>query len=171
MSVYAEHDEIKSADSILIVGGGPTGVELAAEIAVDFPEKKVTLVHEGSRLLEFIGPKAADKALEWLKSKRVEVKLRQSVDLNNCAEDESKTFVTSTGEIIRADQLLVCTGKPVGSAWLKETMLKDSLDREGRLKVDENLRVKGYKNIFGVGDITDIKVSVVSFGFQDCDVV
>lgn len=152
----AEHDEIKAADSILIVGGGPTGVELAAEIAVDFPEKKVTLVHEGSRLLEFIGPKAADKALEWLKSKRVEVKLRQSVDLNNCSE-ESKTFVTSTGEIIRADHLFVCTGRPVGSAWLKETMLKDSLDRSGRLKVDENMRVKGYKNIFGVGDITDIK--------------
>ncbi|PHU00324.1 hypothetical protein BC332_30111 [Capsicum chinense] len=39
------YEKIKSAKSILIVGGGPTGVELAAEIAVDFPDKKVTLVH------------------------------------------------------------------------------------------------------------------------------
>ncbi|KAH6793670.1 oxidoreductase family protein [Perilla frutescens var. hirtella] len=152
----ADHEEIKSADSILIVGGGPTGVELAAEIAVDFPEKKVTLVHEGSRLLEFMGPKAADKALEWLKSRRVEVKLRQSIDLNNCSE-ESKTFVTSSGETIRADHLLVCTGKPPGSAWMRESVLKDSIDSFGRLRVDENLRVKGCKNIFAVGDITDIK--------------
>ncbi|KAL0436255.1 UNVERIFIED_CONTAM: Apoptosis-inducing factorA [Sesamum radiatum] len=67
-----EHERIRSASSVLIVGGGPTGVELAGEIAVDFPDKKVVLVHEGSRLLEFIGPKAADKTLEWLKSKRVE---------------------------------------------------------------------------------------------------
>ncbi|PHT65357.1 hypothetical protein T459_29782 [Capsicum annuum] len=37
-----DYEKIKSAKSILIVGGGPTGVELAAEIAVDFPDKKVT---------------------------------------------------------------------------------------------------------------------------------
>lgn len=160
MPLYAEQEEIKSADSILIVGGGPVGVELAAEIAVDFPEKKVTLVHEGYRLLEFMGPKGADKALEWLKSRRVEVKLRQSVDLNNISE-ESKIFVTSSGEKIRADLFFLCTGKPPGSAWLKETVLKDSLDSFGRIKVDENLRVKGYKNVFAVGDITDIKVSIV----------
>ncbi|KAL0417551.1 UNVERIFIED_CONTAM: Apoptosis-inducing factorA [Sesamum radiatum] len=97
-----EHERIRSASSVLIVGGGPAGVELAGEIAVDFPEK-VVLVHEGSRLLEFIGPKAADKTLEWLKSKRVE------------------------------------------RGWV------------GRLKVDENLRVKGFKNIFAIGDITDVR--------------
>lgn len=59
----AEYEKIKAADSILIVGGGPTGVELAAEIVADFPAKKVTLVHRGSRLLEFIGESASKKAL------------------------------------------------------------------------------------------------------------
>ncbi|CAN0923453.1 Apoptosis-inducing factor homolog A [Linum grandiflorum] len=37
---HAENERIKSASSILIIGGGPTGVELAAEIAVDFPGKE-----------------------------------------------------------------------------------------------------------------------------------
>ncbi|CAA0825253.1 FAD/NAD(P)-binding oxidoreductase family protein [Striga hermonthica] len=152
----SEHDKIKSANSILIVGGGPTGVELASEIAIDFPNTKVTLVHEGSRLLEFIGPKAADKALEWLRSKKVEVKLRQTVDLNNCSEG-TESYVTSSGETIKADRVFVCTGKPVGSAWLKDTFLEESIDVFGRLKVDENMRVKGYKNVFAVGDITDVK--------------
>ncbi|XP_011088963.1 apoptosis-inducing factor homolog B [Sesamum indicum] len=151
-----EHERIRSASSVLIVGGGPTGVELAGEIAVDFPDKKVVLVHEGSRLLEFIGPKAADKTLEWLKSKRVEVKLRQSVDLNNSSEGNN-TFITSSGEIINADCHFVCTGRPSGSAWLHETILKNSVDGLGRLKVDENLRVKGFKNIFAIGDITDVR--------------
>jgi len=36
--VPAENQKINSAGSILIVGGGPTGVELAGEIAVDFPD-------------------------------------------------------------------------------------------------------------------------------------
>ncbi|KAK9114823.1 hypothetical protein Syun_021620 [Stephania yunnanensis] len=61
-----ENEKIKSVDSILIIGGGPTGVELAGEIVTDFPEKKVTVVHRGSRLLGFIGAKASKKTLDWL---------------------------------------------------------------------------------------------------------
>ncbi|KAJ4978842.1 hypothetical protein NE237_009622 [Protea cynaroides] len=152
----AEHQKIKAADSILIIGGGPTGVELAGEIAVDFPEKKVTLVHRGSRLLEFIGTKASTKTLDWLTSKKVEVILGQSVNLNS-ASDGNGLYQTSGGEIIKADCHFVCAGQDMGSSWLKETMLKDKLDMHGRLMVDENLRVKGWNNIFAIGDITDVQ--------------
>ncbi|XP_027347235.1 apoptosis-inducing factor homolog A-like isoform X2 [Abrus precatorius] len=150
-----ENQKIKSASSILIVGGGPTGVELAGEIAVDFPNKKITLVHKGSRLLEFIGAKAADKTLKWLTSRNVTVKLEQSVDLN-AATDGRKIYQTSHGETIEADCYFLCIGKPLSSAWLKETVLKNDLDVQGRIKVDDRLRVKGRSNIFAIGDITDI---------------
>ncbi|XP_076892011.1 uncharacterized protein LOC143543618 [Bidens hawaiensis] len=152
----AENEKIKAAESILIVGGGPTGVELAGEVAVDFPEKKITLVHSGYRLLEFIGPKASKKTLDWLKSKHVEVKLDQSVNLEDAAEG-SKVYKTSSGEIIRADCHFVCTGKPLASSWLKNTILRESVDDNGSLVVDEYLRVKGHRNIFAIGDITNIK--------------
>lgn len=153
-----ENTKIKSANSVLIVGGGPTGVELAAEIAVDFPEKKVTIVHKGSRLLEYIGPKASRKALKWLQTKKVDVKLEQSVDLDSFSS-ENRTYQTSLGETIEADTHFVCIGKPIGSAWLRETFLKDDLDGQGRIQVDEYFRVKGRSNIFAIGDITDIQVS------------
>uniref|UniRef100_A0A5B7BY69 FAD/NAD(P)-binding domain-containing protein n=1 Tax=Davidia involucrata TaxID=16924 RepID=A0A5B7BY69_DAVIN len=148
-----ENQKIKSANSILLVGGGPTGVELAGEIAVDFPDKKVTLVHRGSRLLEFIGYKAGKMALDWLTSKKVEVILGQSVDLNSVSDG---VYRTSGGETITADCHFVCTGKAMGSSWLRETDLKNSLDIHGRLMVDANLRIKGHKNVFAIGDITDI---------------
>ncbi|XP_040860797.1 apoptosis-inducing factor homolog A-like [Glycine max] len=48
------------------------------------------------------------------------------------------------------------TGKPLASAWLKETVLKNDLDGQRRIKVDERLRVKGWNNIFAIGDVTDI---------------
>ncbi|MBA0577085.1 hypothetical protein Goshw_019624 [Gossypium schwendimanii] len=152
----AENQKIQSANSILIVGGGPTGVELAGEIATDFPDKKVTLVHKGPRLLEFIGTKASNKTLRWLKSRKVEVKLEQAVDLNSSTLDGSHVYKTSSGESIKADCHFLCAGKPLASAWLNDTILKTHLDGNGRLMVDEHLRVNGRANIFAIGDITDI---------------
>lgn len=154
----SENERIRGAKSILIIGGGPTGVELAGEIATEFPDKAVTLVHDGPRLLEFIGPKASDKALRWLISKRVNVKLEQTIDLNDIS-DGTTSFRSSKGEIIRADCHFVCTGKPVASAWLQKSILKSCLDSHGRLMVDGYLRVKGRHNIFAIGDINDIRES------------
>ncbi|KAK1397370.1 apoptosis-inducing factor-like [Heracleum sosnowskyi] len=153
---HSDYEKIKSSQSILIVGGGPTGVELAGEIANDFPQKKVTLVHNGSRLLEMLGPKAAKKTLDWLISKRVDVKFNQKVNLSNLAQG-SKEYSTSSGQIIKADSHFLCIGKPLASEWLKETALGNSVDESGRLMVDANLRIKGCKNIFAIGDITDLK--------------
>ncbi|XP_020102460.1 apoptosis-inducing factor homolog B-like [Ananas comosus] len=151
-----ENEKIKSSSSILIIGGGPTGVELAGEIATDYPGKKVTLVHKGSRLLEYIGPKASVKALKWLKEKNVEVLFQQTVDLESIS-DGQKEFKTSAGKSVTADCHFVCIGRPLASSWLKETILGKSLDEHGRLMVDEKLRVNGQKNIFAIGDITNIK--------------
>ncbi|CAA0830034.1 FAD/NAD(P)-binding oxidoreductase family protein [Striga hermonthica] len=117
----------------MIVGGGPTVVELAAEIIVDFPDKKLTL--------------------------KVEVILGQSVKLNSRAEG---AYETSGGETIIADCHFLCTGNPLSSSWLKDTILKDSLDMHGRLMVDANLRVKGHTNIFVIGDITKLKQGYVA---------
>lgn len=148
-----EHEKIKSSDSILIVGGGPVGVELAGEIIYEYPNKKVTLVSRGPRLLEFIDPKASKKALDFLTLNGVKVILGQTINLNS----SDGVYETSGGEIVRADRYYNCTGLPLSSPWLKSTFLKDSMDGKGKtLMVDSNLRVKGHKNIFGVGDITDI---------------
>ncbi|XP_037445839.1 apoptosis-inducing factor homolog B-like [Triticum urartu] len=150
-----DNEKIKSSESVLIIGGGPTGVELAAEIAVDYPEKKVTLVHRGSRLLDFIDQKASKKCLDWLTSKKVDVLFQQSVDLKSLSDTE-KFYKTSAGETITADCHFVCIGKPLSSSWLHDTILKESLDTKGRIMVEKDLRVKGYNNIFAIGDITDI---------------
>ncbi|MQM17940.1 hypothetical protein Taro_050922, partial [Colocasia esculenta] len=155
MTKEGHNQKIKSSNSVLIIGGGPTGVELAAEIAVDYPDKKVILVQKGPRLLQFIGPKAAAKTLEWLTSKNVEVLLNQSIDLKAISEVD-REFTTSTGGVVKADCYFDCTGRPLSSTWLRETGLKDCMDRQGRLVVDENLRVVGKKNIFAIGDITDV---------------
>lgn len=157
--LFAEHDKIRSANSILIVGGGPTGVELAGEIAVDFPEKKVTLVHRGSRLLEFVSPKASKKTSDWLVSKKVEVISGQSVDLDSMSDG---VYRTSGGNTIQADCHFVCIGKPIGSSWLKQTFLKDSLDSHGEIDGRRAPEGQGLQECFRCrGDIADIEVSKI----------
>lgn len=144
----------------MVVGGGPSGVELASEIIYAFPDKKVTLVHKGPRLLEFISEKAGKKALNWFASKKVEVILGQSVNLDS---GSSGVYQTSGGETIHADCHFLCTGRPSASSWLKDTCVGESLDTHGRLMVDNKFRVKGFTNIFAIGDITDVPVSPIFF--------
>ncbi|GLJ23316.1 hypothetical protein SUGI_0441130 [Cryptomeria japonica] len=152
----ADNKKIKDAKTVVIIGGGPTGVELAAEIAVDFPDKKVILIHRGSRLIEFVGEKASRKALAWLKSKNVEVHLNERVDLNSIS-DTTRSFTTRSGLSIEADCHFVCIGKKMGSSWLKDTSFVESLDERGQIKVDSSLRVEGKTNVFAAGDIINVK--------------
>ncbi|KAL6595535.1 hypothetical protein ACP70R_047875 [Stipagrostis hirtigluma subsp. patula] len=146
---------IAAAQSVLIIGGGPIGVELAAEIVMSSPEKRVTIVHGAPRLLTVMGARASAKALEWLRSKNVTVLLDQTIDLAAVSPDATE-FTTSAGETVAADCHFVCTGRPVASGWLKESFLRDHVDENGHLAVDDHLRVGGLKNVFAIGDITDV---------------
>ncbi|KAK3118450.1 hypothetical protein QOZ80_9BG0699250 [Eleusine coracana subsp. coracana] len=155
---HEDRRRIDGAKSVLIVGGGPVGVELAAEIVISYayPDKKaVTLVHGGARLLEAMGPRAAGKALDWLRYKGVTVLLDQTVDPASAPPD-AREFTTSAGETVKADCYFVCASRPLASAWLRETFLKDHVNDKGQLAVDEHLRVGGMRNVFAVGDITDV---------------
>ncbi|KAJ4816145.1 FAD/NAD(P)-binding oxidoreductase family protein [Rhynchospora pubera] len=112
-------------------------------------------INSGSRLLEFVGPKASKKALDWLVSKKVDVLLNETVEVTSL-EASSGTYTISSGEKITADCHFVCVGKRIGSGWLSHSFLKESLDDKGRLQVDKNLRVRGSQIVFAAGDITDV---------------
>ncbi|KAE8668328.1 hypothetical protein F3Y22_tig00112343pilonHSYRG00145 [Hibiscus syriacus] len=156
-SVINHRDYLTNRLIVTSVAMGITDTEVLAADGrpTDFPNKTVTLVHKGPRLVEFVGTKVSDKALRWLKSRKVEVKLEQAVDLSST----TSVYKTTTGETIKADWQLLCAAKPLASSWIKGTILKTNLDGHGRLKVDENLRVKGRSNVFAIKDVTDIPVS------------
>lgn len=147
-----ENQKLQNAKSILIVGGGPVGVELAGEVVTDFPSIKVTLVHAGNRLLDFIDPAASKKALDWLKSRNVQIILNDKVE-----SFQSSPYHTVKGLTIQADAYFLCVGKKLGSSWLAKSYFEDALDENGRVKVDKNLRLVGHTNVFAVGDVTNLR--------------
>jgi NADH:ubiquinone reductase (H+-translocating) len=141
----------------VIVGGGPTGVELAGALAelkkhvfpLDYKELELTymdvhLVEAGPRLLNGMSKEASDKALEYLQNMGVKVHLNCIVKSYNGYE-----VVFNTGEKLISRTMIWAAGvkgKPI------EGLNTDVITRGGRIKVDAFNRVKGYENIFAIGD-------------------
>lgn len=71
------------------------GIEFVGEIVTDFPDKKVTLVHSGERVLEFLGNKASEKTHKWLKSEKVELILNDRIEVENLTGPD---YVTKNGD-------------------------------------------------------------------------
>lgn len=64
---------IRKAKTVLIIGGGLVGIELAAEIAVHYPKKEVILVHSQATLINRFPKKAIKYVTDFLKSKGVTI--------------------------------------------------------------------------------------------------
>lgn len=131
-------ERLRAAKQILIVGGGPVGVELAGEILEDLPGKRVRLVHGGPALLPLLTAGPREYALSFLRKRGAEVLLNQQV-----------TEAQQEG----ADLVLWCAGYRIDTGYLRNYPGR-VLDGNGRVLVDAHLRMAGSSRIFVAGDIT-----------------
>jgi NADH dehydrogenase len=142
--------------TFVIVGGGPTGVEMAgatAELAnralaadfhnIDPRSARVILVEAGPRLLAPFDPSLSARALQSLQQLRVEVRLGAAVTGCSCAAVFLGNERIGTRTIMWAAGVVA---SPAG-AWLGV-----DTDRAGRVKVGSDLSVPGHPNIFVIGD-------------------
>jgi len=148
--------------TFVIVGGGATGVELAGALAdmkktilpkdypeLDFSKMKIHLVDASPRLLAGMSEKASANASKTLKER--DVIIHQDIAVKNY---ENSIVEIADGEKIKSRNVFWVGGiKPNSLAGLN-----DDAYVKGRLLVDEYNRVKGYQNIFALGD-TSILIS------------
>ncbi|PNW76355.1 hypothetical protein CHLRE_12g556228v5 [Chlamydomonas reinhardtii] len=150
-------EDIKASKSIVVVGGGPAGVEVAAEIVEAHAGKQVTLVHPGAQLLNGTPPKAGAAAKKWLESHRVTVLLNTSVQ----GKPEGRGPVSLTldgkeGRTLAADVVLWCAGARPNTAFLQGGELAGCLDERGAVKVLPSLQVEGHPHMFALGDVNNV---------------
>jgi len=142
--------------SFVIVGGGPTGVELAGaikELAVDVIPRdfrradtrraRVILIEAGSRLLPTFDPLLSEKALRQLVGLGVDVRLGTPVT----AIDEEGVEVA--GERLRSHNVIWAAG--VRAAPVVQS-LGSELGPGGRVKVEPDCSIPGHPNVFVIGD-------------------
>jgi len=147
--------------NFVVVGGGPTGVELAGAIAdiarqalakdfkkIDTRKTKVILFEGSDRVLGTFSPDLTESAKKQLESLGVEVRL------NSFVTDIAPGKVKVGDDWIECDVVLWATGvaaSPLGKKLGVET------DKAGRVFVEPDLSLKDHKNIFVIGDMASIK--------------
>ncbi len=146
---YYEH--LCKAHSILIIGGGIVGVELAAEIVTHYPGKKVTLVHAHEYLMERMPRKAQTYAKEFLEAQSVKFIMNERI-----TEHTRKSFITNNGTKIQADLTFICTGIKPNSDFMNKHF-SELLNEKQFIMNDAWLRLQGYDYIFVGGDVTAVK--------------
>jgi NADH dehydrogenase len=143
--------------NFVVVGGGPTGVELAGAIAgiarqalakdfkvIDTRKASVILFEGSDKILGTFGTDLSASAKTQLESLGVEVRL------NSFVTDVEPGLVKVGNEWIEADVVLWATGvaaSPLGK------MLGAEIDKAGRVFVEPDLSISGHNNIFVIGDM------------------
>lgn len=94
---------IADAKRIIVVGGGPAGLEIAADIKDKYPEKETTLIHSRERLLNHFGPKLGLAAKTALEDLGVKLLLGHRV---TAGEPQDGCVQLDTGKQIVCDELV-----------------------------------------------------------------
>lgn len=144
--------------NFVMVGGGPTGVELAGAFAElrkyilpkDYPElplhlMNIYLIEAGPKVLASMSEKSSQKTLEGLEFLNVKVVTNVAVK-----DYDGHTLTLSNGETIVTQSLLWAAGV---KGFPIKGIPEDITLPNGRVMVDEVNRMKGASNIFVIGDI------------------
>ena len=144
--------------TLIIIGGGPTGVELAgafAELArtvlnrdfrrIDPTQARILLLEGSPFVLSNFPHELSESARRQLTALGVQV--RTSTLVKNLRENEVEL---ADGEILRAGNILWAAGV---SATPLAKKLGVELDKAGRVKVQPDLSVPGHPEIFAIGDM------------------
>jgi NADH dehydrogenase FAD-containing subunit len=150
------NEKFKKSTKVLVVGGGPVGIETAGEIATDFPQVRVTLLSNRDKLIPYMPQAFSDKTLGVLREKNVEVIFNDSIDLNNVENFKSNTLSTKKGKKVEFDAYFICYGGKPYTDFLKESY-PNWLDENGRITVNKHLQVSDCLNIFAMGDCCNTK--------------
>jgi NADH:ubiquinone reductase (H+-translocating) len=153
--------------TFVIVGGGPTGVELAGAIAelaystlkkdfrnIDTAEAKVVLVEGTDRVLPPYPPELSAKAEASLVELGVQVKTKALV--TNIADNVVTVRQGDQTELLESRTILWAAGvkaSAMGKILAEQTGVE--LDRVGRVMVESDLSLKDYPQIFVVGDLAN----------------
>ncbi len=156
----SDPEEQKALLSFAIVGGGPTGVELAGAIAelsrstlakdfrnIDPRRTRVVLIEAGSRILPMFSEASSARATRDLEE------LGAQVWTSTMVTDVSGERVEMGDEVFRARTVLWAAGVRASAVGGE---LGEAADRQGRVPVGDDLSLAGHPEVFVAGDLAHV---------------
>lgn len=157
--------ERKSWLTFVVVGGGPTGVELAGALGeisghtlkrdfrrIDSSKAQVLLLEQGDRILTAFPPQLSAKAEQHLRTLGVQV--RTGVIVKEIAKDEIQVDGDDGAHSIPTRTVLWAAGTRASppAKWLTKDC-PELLDQSGRIIVEPDLSLRSHSEIFVIGDL------------------
>ena len=147
--------------NFVVIGGGPTGVEVAGSIAeiafkninkeyrnFNSNDSNVYLIEAGSNILPSYSSKLSDKASKYLKKLGVVIKTNEKVE-----NIEEMVVLTDKGKI-ESDNIIWAAGNKASSL---VTLLDTDMDSEGRAVVNQDCSIREDDSIYVIGDAANFK--------------
>ena len=161
--VLKDEQEKNCLMNFVLVGGGPTGVELAGALAEmkkeilqkDYPDlnidkMEINLIQSGDRILNTMSEKSSAAAESFLKG--LGVKIHKNVRVTNY---DGRTISTNSDLSFETSTVIWTAG--VQGAALPGLQASALVDKIERIKVNTYNQVVGYQNIFAIGDIASME--------------
>ncbi|KAJ6462354.1 hypothetical protein C8R47DRAFT_98046 [Mycena vitilis] len=161
----ATRANFKSAQKIILAGGGPVGVEYALQIKAVWPEKKVTIVHGGTGIMNVTYPVHVREELErQLRASGVDIIFGDYID--EIPPPGPTAIRTRKGKIMETDLVIPAKGPHPRTAFVAASLGPDTLNARGQIRVRPTLQLLEHPDIFALGDVvdTDEKKQAVTAG-------
>lgn len=164
-----EDKEQKALMNFVIVGAGPTGVELAGALAemkrhvlpkdypdLDFNKMEINVIQGANKVLDAMSEKSSKKAQEFLEKLGVKVYLGEIV-----TDYKDKVVYTKSGKEFTAETVIWTAGvMGAAVAGFDATVIQ----RGNRIKVNEFNQVEGFTDIFAIGDVATMMTEKTPMG-------
>ena len=164
---------VRAATKVLIIGAGPVGVELAGEVATDFPDKETVLVSAH----DYVGvpgllPKFYGVVEERLRGLRVTVvkgsKVVIPAEVSAQLADSDllylagrRTWALSNGQEVESDLTFFSVGSTLNTSALSP--FTAILTAKGELPTNDALQVHGHPHVFAIGDVNGLQPRKLAF--------
>ncbi|MBE9125804.1 MULTISPECIES: NAD(P)/FAD-dependent oxidoreductase [unclassified Coleofasciculus] len=138
---------------VAVVGGGPSGVELACKLADRLPKRgQVRLIERGTELLKSFSPYSRAAACRALHKRRVQLDFETSVE---AIESDQITVVDNKGKTQTPVDLVLWTVGTRSIDWVR--YLPCEHNSQGQLIVLPTLQLADYPEVFALGDIAEVQ--------------
>jgi len=158
-SLKATEDELPAIMNLVIVGGGPTGVELAGSLAemkrnilpkdypdMDFSQLNIYLIEGSEHTLNAMSPASRKKSQEYLEQMGVKLWLKAIVK-----DYDGKIVSLADGRSIPSHTLIWAAGVKGN---IPDGINAEMIVRGNRIRVDPYHRLIGMENVYALGDVS-----------------